>query len=110
MRYAGRKVGVPAVGEDGAKLVGDVVGADSGEDAAYGAVEVEEEGFGVGEDSADDFGVVYRNVGHRAYSVATVVHMLSNQERDCSTYWLPVLVSSSLMEWWKRIASLPIRS
>ncbi|SDH58476.1 hypothetical protein SAMN05216553_1319 [Lentzea fradiae] len=100
------------LGENAAELVGDDVCGQAGEDVADRAVEVEQESIGVCQDASDGIGIVDWDPfgAHRLYSVLIVFHMLSNHVRACSTYWLPVLVSSSVIEWWKRMASLPIRS
>ncbi len=94
--------------EDVTKLVGDHRGRGAREDGADWTVEIEEKRVGCCQQSVEGGGVVNR--GHGVNSALTVFHMLSNQVRACSTYWLPVLVSSSVVEWWKRMASLPIRS
>jgi len=93
-----------------AELDGDRGRGKAGEDGADRAVEVEKEGSSPSEETPQGLVSAVAAPRHRAKSVLTVVHMLSNQVRAWSTYWEPVDESSSVTEWWKRMASLPIRS
>lgn len=84
----GGQLVVSAVGENAAQLVRNEVSWEAGEDTAHWAVEVQEQGFSIGQDAAQQLGVVDWGLlsGHRLYSVLIVFHMLSNHVRAWSTY------------------------